>query len=239
MIFKLAEAARKSWCRLDGHNQLPKVILGVEFADEIEDRTLKPRPNPDSHQDPAIAHNEMVDTMTMRIHVTVASIATAVAAFAAIVPAYAGGDKVAFPENHAAGVLFTTVDRPDNKQFRELYTSAEALDAAKKGEPLPSGTVITLIQYAAKLDAQGNPEKDANGRFIKGNLIGYTVMEKRTGWGTEYPDNIRNGEWEYQAFKADKSPNTAANLTACFNCHKPLDKQDFVFLYDKLKAAAK
>ena len=140
---------------------------------------------------------------------------------------------VAFPENHAAGVLFTTVDRPDNKQFRELYTSAEAL------EPLPSGTVITLIQYAAKLDAQGNPEKDANGRFIKGNLIGYTVMEKRTGWGTEYPDDIRNGEWEYQAFKADKSPNTAANLTACFNCHKPLDKQDFVFLYDKLKAAAK
>ena len=177
--------------------------------------------------------------MTVRIHVTVASIAAAVAAFAAVVPACAGGDKVAFPENHAAGVLFTTVDRPDNKQFRELYTSAEALDAAKKGEPLPSGTVITLIQYAAKLDAQGNPEKDANGRFIKGNLIGYTVMEKRTGWGTEYPDDIRNGEWEYQAFKADKSPNTAANLTACFNCHKPLDKQDFVFLYDKLKGAAK
>ena len=177
--------------------------------------------------------------MTIRIHVTAASIAAAVAAFAAVVPARAGGDKVAFPENHAAGVLFTTVDRPDNKQFREFYTSAEALDAAKKGEPLPSGTVLTMIQYAAKLDAQGNPEKDANGRFIKGNLIGYTVMEKRTGWGAEYPDNVRNGEWEYQAFKADKSPNTAANLTACFNCHKPLDKQDFVFLYDKLKAAAK
>src|SRR6195952_5412146 len=28
MIFKLAEAAEKSWRRLDGHNQLPKVILG-------------------------------------------------------------------------------------------------------------------------------------------------------------------------------------------------------------------
>ena len=62
--------------------------------------------------------------------------------------------------------------------------------------------MITLVQYAAKLDAQGNPEKDANGRFIKSNLLAYTVMEKRTGWGTEYPDNIRNGEWEYQAFKA-------------------------------------
>ena len=151
----------------------------------------------------------------------------------------AGGDKVAFPDGHAAGVLFTTVDRPDNKQFREFYTSAAALDAAKKGEPLPSGTVITMIQYAAKLDPQGNPEKDANGRFIKGNLLAYAVMEKRTGWGAEYPDNMRNGEWEYQSFKADKTPNTAANLPACFNCHKPLDKQDYVFLYDKMKAAAK
>ena len=35
---------------------------------------------------------------------------------------------------------------------------------------------------------QGNPEKDANGRFIKNNIIAYTVMEKRAGWGTEYPD---------------------------------------------------
>ena len=36
MIFKLAEAAEKSWRRLGGHNQLPKVILGVEFVDGIE-----------------------------------------------------------------------------------------------------------------------------------------------------------------------------------------------------------
>jgi putative transposase len=36
MIFKLADAAEKSWRRLDGHNQLPKVILGVKFADGIE-----------------------------------------------------------------------------------------------------------------------------------------------------------------------------------------------------------
>jgi len=36
MIFKLAEAAEKSWRRLDGHNQLPKVIRGVRFADGIE-----------------------------------------------------------------------------------------------------------------------------------------------------------------------------------------------------------
>jgi putative transposase len=36
MIFKLAEAAEKSWRRLNGHNQLPKIILGIRFTDGIE-----------------------------------------------------------------------------------------------------------------------------------------------------------------------------------------------------------
>lgn len=36
MIFKLAQAAEKSWRRLNGHNQLPKLILGVKFVDGIE-----------------------------------------------------------------------------------------------------------------------------------------------------------------------------------------------------------
>lgn len=36
MIFKLAEAAEKSWRRLDGHSLLSKLIIGVKFADGIE-----------------------------------------------------------------------------------------------------------------------------------------------------------------------------------------------------------
>jgi hypothetical protein len=153
-------------------------------------------------------------------------------------PAGAGGDKVAFPDNFAAGVLYATVDRPDIKQFRELYAPQAALDAAKAGKPLPEGTVLTLIQYAAELDADGNPRKDANGRFIKGNVVAYVAMEKRPGWGAEYPDNLRNGEWEYQAFTKDKAVNDKANLAACFTCHKPLgDKVDYVYSYDRMQGA--
>lgn len=36
MIFKLAQAAEKSWRRLKGYSLLPKVILGVKFSDGIE-----------------------------------------------------------------------------------------------------------------------------------------------------------------------------------------------------------
>jgi hypothetical protein len=161
----------------------------------------------------------------------------ALAAVSLTVTVRAGGDKIAFPENYAKGVLYTTVDRPDNKQYRELFSTPEAIAALKAGQPIPSGTVLTLVQYKAVVNAAGDPEKDANGRFMKGDLIGYAVMEKRAGWGTEYADDMRNGEWEYQAFKADKTVNDKANLKACFTCHKPLDKQDFVFSFDKMKTA--
>jgi hypothetical protein len=36
MIFKLAQAAEKSWHRLRGYHQLPKVICGVKFNNGIE-----------------------------------------------------------------------------------------------------------------------------------------------------------------------------------------------------------
>jgi putative transposase len=42
MIFKLAQAAEKSWRRLDGNNQLPKVVTGVKFIDGIEDLSQQP-----------------------------------------------------------------------------------------------------------------------------------------------------------------------------------------------------
>jgi hypothetical protein len=162
--------------------------------------------------------------------------ATAAALSAATLSAvWAGGDKVAFPESYKDGVLYTTVDRADIKQYRELWATKAAVDAAKKGQPLPSGTVLTLVQYKAQLDAQGNPVKDANGRFVKGDIAGYAVMEKRAGWGTEYPENVRNGEWEYQAFTAERKVNDKANLTGCFTCHKPHADKDFVFSMAKIK----
>ena len=36
MVFKLVEAAQRGWRRLDGHNQLPKIVLGVRFTDGLE-----------------------------------------------------------------------------------------------------------------------------------------------------------------------------------------------------------
>jgi hypothetical protein len=37
MVFKFVEAAQKSWRRLDSNGHLPKLILGVKFADGLKD----------------------------------------------------------------------------------------------------------------------------------------------------------------------------------------------------------
>jgi hypothetical protein len=130
--------------------------------------------------------------------------------------ARAGGELVKFPENFAEGVLYATVTRGNLKE--EIFTDRAAIDAVKNGQPIPSGTVITLVDYR------------------DGKLFRYVVMEKRTGWGAEYPPEKRNGEWEFQAFNADKSVNLNENLDRCFSCHKPREQQDFVLTLDQMKS---
>jgi Cytochrome P460 len=151
----------------------------------------------------------------------------------------AAGDRVAFPEDYAKGVRYLTLDKPDSRDVRDYYASPAAAEAAKKGVPLPDSTVITVVQYAAQLDAEGKPTRDANGRLTRTDkILGYVVMEKQAGWGAAYPEQVRNGDWEYQVFRPDKTVNRNANLTSCFTCHRPQASQDFIFTGDSLKTAA-
>jgi hypothetical protein len=146
------------------------------------------------------------------------TLATGLALTAAVTvtgQAKAGRERVKFPEDYAKGVHYATVKRGNIRE--EIFTRREAIAAAKNGQPIPSGTVITLVDYR------------------DGALFRYVVMEKRTGWGAEYPPDKRNGEWEFQAFNADKSVNHNENVDRCFSCHKSQERQDFVFTLDRMK----
>jgi Cytochrome P460 len=131
--------------------------------------------------------------------------------------AMAGGELVRFPDNFADGVHYATVERGNIRE--EIFTSRAVVDAVKNGQPIPSGAVITLVDYR------------------DGKLFRYVAMEKRSGWGAEYPPEKRNGEWEFQAFNADTSVNHNENLDRCFSCHKAQVQRDFVFTLDRMKSA--
>jgi hypothetical protein len=147
---------------------------------------------------------------------------------------FAGADKVAFPSGYKEWRLYAMSDRPDNKTVRDIYANAVAVRAGQVARPLPSGSVLSMDVYQAKLDDKGDPLKGPDGRFVKGGLVGVFVMEKRAGWGAEYPDSLRNGEWEYARF-APNGTRQNVDTKPCFECHKPESAKDYVFTLDKLR----
>ena len=146
----------------------------------------------------------------------------------------AGPEKIKYPFDYLKGTLYATVDRPDTKQYRELYASPGVVESVRAGKPVPSGAVLTLVQWSVHQDDKGVPLKGPDGRFIKKDILAHTVMEKGKGWGAEYPDSLRNGEWEYSVFNPVGEFNPKANLKSCFECHKPHEKMDFVTSLAKL-----
>jgi Cytochrome P460 len=146
--------------------------------------------------------------------------------------ASAGPDKVKIPATYASSyVKIAMIDRYDNKTIRTVFMNPEAWDAAKPGQPLPDGTTLILEARPAKLGADGQPQLDADGRFMPTDqIVLIAVQQKRAGWGTEYDTAIRNGEWEYAVFETDGSLKTSVAVQPCMQCHKPRSADDFTMV---------
>lgn len=62
-------------------------------------------------------------------------------------------------------------------------------------------TVLVMENHRAKVGADGHPVRDAKGRLMPTEEItNIFVQQKGRGWGAEYPEGRRNGEWEYAWF---------------------------------------
>jgi plastocyanin len=145
-------------------------------------------------------------------------------------------DRVGFPDGYdtAYRVLFV-YDRPDNKQVRVIYGNEQAA-AVKAGEPFPYGSILVMETWRAKLGADGNPELDAQGRYQRdeaAGIQGIFVQRKERGFGEAYLTE-RSGEWEYVAFRPDRSySQPPQNTNACARCHQDAGAtRDWVFRMD-------
>jgi cytochrome c553 len=145
--------------------------------------------------------------------------------------------NVPFPEGYGDSfVKYLTINFPATKQVRYFLANKVALEAAKAGKPLPDGSFLFAEIYAAKLDAAGKPVTGGDGFYVPGKQIGYSAMASGKGWGDAIPGMLRNGNWNYAVFTLDKKPR-AINQAECFACHKPHDKESFLFTLKELAAA--
>ena len=174
-----------------------------------------------------------------------AILATVLTAAVSLIAGTAGADtkNVAFPSGYDTDyVLYYDVDKPNKKRgptYRKFYVNKSALAAVKAGKPLPSGTVLIREDWFVKQDGDKNAIKGTNGRYVPTDKKAVFVMEKRDGWGADYPAGKRNGNWEYAAFKKDGARNEKMKIGNCFGCHLKVKNTDYVFSLKDLKATAK
>ena len=130
------------------------------------------------------------------------------------------------------------VQRPDVKQIREIFVN----DIGAKTQPggaFANGSVSVMEIHAAKLAADGTPEKAADGSLIKDKLVKVFVMGKGAGWGETAPAGLKNGDWVYSAYLADGKV-APDPIAACRGCHLPLgDAKDYFHRYDEYLARKK
>jgi len=156
------------------------------------------------------------------------------------VPAQFAATHVPPPPDLGVGyVRYLTRNYPEQNSVSYYYANAVAMAAAARAEPLPDGAQIYVENYSARLDAAGKPVTGADGSFVGDQLRSYTGMARAAGWGELLPAMVRNENWNYAVFKADRSVRTDLNYTECLVCHKPQASRSFLFMYDKLVDAAR
>ena len=146
--------------------------------------------------------------------------------------------RVTFPEGYKdTFVKYHTINFPATNQVRYYYANKVAVQAAKGGKTLPDGSYLFAEVYSAKLDAQNKPVMGSDGFFVPDKLVLYTAMARDAGWGKDFPEMLRNEDWNYAAFTTDKQLRTGVNQAECLACHKPLDKVSYTFTLKQLADA--
>ena len=151
--------------------------------------------------------------------------------------ARAGTEQVEYPKDYRSRFAeYNRVDRPDRKPavVRFFYVNPEALAVAKPAEPLPYGTVLVMEDHKARVDEAGRPARDGEGRLVPTDeVINVFVQAKGRGFGAEYPESKRNGEWEYAWFLPDGARKADAKFDGCFTCHLNRAGRDYNFTFSK------
>jgi cytochrome c553 len=129
--------------------------------------------------------------------------------------------RMSFPANFPAG--FTRYQSAtEDGTTTERYANDIAIAAARAGRPLPDGSIIIGV----------------NRNAASGAINSYSGMEARVGWGAAVPALLRNANWDYALFNAERARNERLNQAPCLACHQPQASNSFVFSLPALRAHA-
>ncbi len=145
--------------------------------------------------------------------------------------------NIRFPDNYRETFTnYLNLDRTQNHdQIIHLWANDVALKGLNETGVFPDGSVLIGEVYKAKKDGEGAVIESILGQRIRGKLALVAVMEKQEGWGDSFPEEFKNGDWDFAAFKPDGSVNTKKDLNACRACHVPLSDFQHVFSIEHMQ----
>jgi hypothetical protein len=142
---------------------------------------------------------------------------------------------MAYPSNYQQDFTrYETVQRPDGT-IRDVYINPIGLNAIRSYHILPIGTEIVIEAYNALKNADGNTVTDAEGHYIRGDVMPMIhVREKRGDWSDDdFTSNARNGGWNYGSFYTATGAIYHESLNACFLCHNTAP-EDFTYSTEQM-----
>jgi hypothetical protein len=146
--------------------------------------------------------------------------------------------NMGFPRAFPSGfVLYLTANNAEQKTVRKTYINDAGFQAVRANKPLPDGTVIISVIYAARLGPDNRPMMARDGTWAVDKINAYSGMEARAGWGQAIPAVLRNATWNYTLFGPDKAPREV-NQAPCLACHKPQAAVGYVFTFNELRDRA-
>jgi len=140
-----------------------------------------------------------------------------------------------FPPDFPKGyTLYLTANNAEKNVVSKTYVNTVGFQAIKSRKQMPDGSVIVVVNSAAKLDPDKKPVLEKDGSWATDKIAGYTGMEARAGWGKDIPELLRNANWNYGVFTADKQPRADVAQTICLACHKPKASESYIFSFKEL-----
>lgn len=145
-------------------------------------------------------------------------------------------ERIKFPKDYRSNMVnYLSLDRTQNPdQVIRLFTSREVLAAVKETGEFPYGAVIVAEVFKAKKDADGEVIETSLGRRVRDKFALVAVMEKGKGWGNDFAEEFKNGDWDFAAFKPDGSV-AKKDLNKCRACHAPLAETRHTFSYEHMR----
>jgi hypothetical protein len=121
-------------------------------------------------------------------------------------------------------VHYATVNRPNDATaalpgqtlatVRDLFVDPAGLAAMQTNGTLPERVIFGMNTYRAKLNRNGVPALDANGRFVRGDLIAFESMSRTPR------SDVTSRVWQPALLDPRTGRALPVDLADCTNCHR-------------------